>query len=355
MSSRKTTTPRPRTAKGAAADTAPVDKPSPTPASQAKGAARGRAGQLPAPLIPERLAYVYDQALMKEHYNKLLQISKAHRMKFEPVTNERGYQTANLVTLICRLLEKRHGADECEDAVKACLPIREHHVALLTHTMFVTMVGTIVARALEQASVGVADSPWSDLLADRYYVRDLLIHDSSKTSGIESAAYSGIMAYFMEAEAGCDQHAHVDEKTVLTKMANHGFYHHYARNPHHPEHKGGAEMNEPAVIEAVVDGLACILERGKREDLNTAVDWLGRYKTIRFPCESNRTFAGCVLNALKQYITDTDFKLLMDFRRAVHALTGTYVAWAPITMDRAMPSCCADVKSLARGLRKLAV
>ncbi|KAL3977646.1 CD58 antigen [Sarotherodon galilaeus] len=365
MSSRKTTTPRPRAAKGAVADKAPIDMPSPTTASQAKGATRGRAGRLPAPLIPERLAYVYDQALMKEHYNKLLKISKAHRMKFEPVTDERGYQTANLVTLICRLCEKRHGADECEDAMKACLPIREHHVALLTHTMFVTMVGTIVARALEQASVGVTDSPWSDLLADRYYVRDLLIHHSSKTSDIESTAYSGIMAYFMEKEAieaqakkgglKYDHHAHIDGKTVLTAMANQGFYHHYTRNPHHPEHKGSAEMNEPAVIEAVVDGLACILERGNEEELNTALDWIGKYKTIRFPHESNSTFAGCVLNALKQYITDIDFKLLMNFRRAVHALTGTYVAWGRVEMDRAIPLCCPDMKSLTRGLGKLAV
>lgn len=148
MASRKSTALRPRTTKDAAAgeqDSVSSDVPS-----------RASAKSI-APLIPKRLAYKYDHDLMQEHYDNLLTILKAHHAAHCNVTPKR-YQTANLVTLICRLYEKNlpeEEHDQCDEAVKKCLPVREHHAAFMTHSMFVTMVGMIVARALEQANAAV--------------------------------------------------------------------------------------------------------------------------------------------------------------------------------------------------------
>ncbi|KAK2814241.1 hypothetical protein Q5P01_000688 [Channa striata] len=103
----------------------------------------------------------------------------------------------------------RQGAGRVEKGVRERfgerLPLREHHRAFLTHNAFVTMIGAVVARALEQATRERAtaalqlksdkkvraDDPevlelTLDLLADRYYVRNIVCHDSSKTSALEA-------------------------------------------------------------------------------------------------------------------------------------------------------------------------
>lgn len=227
MASRKATASRPRTTKGEAAGEQDYG------ASDVHSQASAKSI---APLIPKRLAYKYDHGLMQEHYDNLLRISKAHHAAHKDVTPKR-YQTANLVTLICKLYEKNLPEQEhaqCDEAVKKCLPVREHHVAFMTHSMFVTMVGMIVARALEQANAAVSSKKvWDDLLLDRYYVRNITTHDSSKTSALENAAYSGIMAYFIEKDQEChhhdgidpdDIHHHdgIDPDDILTPMANYG-------------------------------------------------------------------------------------------------------------------------------------
>ncbi|KAM7406642.1 hypothetical protein PAMP_001009 [Pampus punctatissimus] len=65
--------------------------------------------------------------------------------------------------------------------------------------MFVTMIGAVVARALEQGTWDCEDT--LDLLANRHFVRRITCHDSSKTSTVEAVAYLGIMAVHLEKEA----------------------------------------------------------------------------------------------------------------------------------------------------------
>lgn len=134
--------------------------------------------------------------------------------------------------------------------------------------MFVTMIRAVVARALQEAT---AHSKLTlNLLADRYYVRNILCHDSSKTSPVEASAYSGIFAVHLEMEymEQCNKRArskgvkslddHVSPRTkdatlgtmyaksgdILTTMANLGFKHHYENNSHHIEHFEGGAMDE---------------------------------------------------------------------------------------------------------------
>lgn len=167
-------------------------------------------------------------------------------------------------------------------------------------------------------------------------MRNITTHDSSKTSVLETAAYSGIMAYFIEKDQKCQHHDGIDPDDILTPMANYGFYHHYAHNPHHPEHDARGPMKDLDVIEAMVDRLACILER--KYEIKSAEKWIDCYVVTRFPHKNNRVFAQCVLNVLKKYITDADFQALIEFRRAVHAITGTYVPWdCHVKMDREVP------------------
>lgn len=300
--------------------------------------ATGDQTPLLAPMIPDRLAYRYDHGLMREYYEKVELISKKHRAGHNDVTHKK-YITANLVTLICNLHDKKISEDErnvCEEAVKKCLPVREHNLSIMTHSMFVTMVGMLVARALEQAKAKTKKTGGDDLLLDRYYARNIMTHDSSKTSAMETTAYSGIMAYFMEKEQKCQQHTGIDPNTILTPMAKYGFVHHYAHNAHHPEHNAKGEMANVDVIEAVVDGLACMLER-QYDDMDSVEEWINGFFVTRFPHKKNMTLAQCVLNALKEHITAADFQALIEFRRAVHAITGRCVPWSKIIMDAPVP------------------
>lgn len=149
--------------------------------------------------------------------------------------------------------------------------------------MFVTVIGAMVARALEQATRGCEDT--LDLLADRYYVRSIACHDSSKTSAIEAAAYASIMALAVNARKrhqlnkrhgsnqtkdetkACSLDKFSDTDAVTTTMANLGFKHHCEKNPHHPEYFPGGEMDDMNLVEAIVNGLACIFERNKDHTL----------------------------------------------------------------------------------------
>lgn len=321
----------------------------PSSRSAARGNAAGDSAVPPesiAPLIPQRLAYTYNRTKMLQHYNELLAISKKHRVGYDE--KPKLYLTADLVDLICllrglNLSEAEHA--KCEQAAQECLAVREHNAAFLTHSMFVTMVGMVVARALEQANVDSAsdeDERWIDLLLDRYYARRLATHDSSKTSAVETTAYAGIMSFFMEKRQSeaqglkkCPHHRHIDEDTVLTIMANHGLHHHYTVNSHHPEHNNGASMSNMDVIEAVVDGLACMLER--RTQIDTSAKWIEGYYVTRFSAGPNQDFAKCILNALKVYITDDDFNALVQFRRSVHAITGAFVPWDKVVVTNPVP------------------
>nr|BBA49225.1 hypothetical protein [Oryzias latipes] len=254
---------------------------------------------------------------------------------------------------------------EFENALANYLPVREHHVAFLTHNMVVTMIGAVVARALEQATRSGAAKRLGDgadeselrgltldLLADRHYVRNIACHDCSKTSEVEDVAYSGIMAVNMtralleesfkrrcrlsgSPTGSKTDDSYKDHATMTAPMANIGFRHHYENNQHHPEHYTNSDKRMPGVyvVEAVVDGLACVFERVKPPHVKA---WLGMFSKERFPHPQNKDLARMVLDALQEYITDADYTALEAFRASVFAITGESCPWARVSMT----SCC---------------
>lgn len=335
------------------------------------------------PLIPEDKMYSYKPSVISAALDSVL--AKVYpieaRTKIKDSMPTTALVTCKLVHALCasaKLNERGElkGAKasgewrkEFESALVNALPLREHHRAFLTHNVFVTMIGAVVARALEQATRERAtaalqlksdkkvraDDPevlelTLDLLADRYYVRNIVCHDSSKTSALEAAAYSGIMALHIEKTQLQKKSGgrapnpvkdrlvemHADLGPLTGPMADVGFKHHYENNPHHPEHYGtgnDSRMADMHVVEAVVDGLACVFERQKPAD---AQAWLGAFFTERFPNGENRAFAEKVISALRTYITPEDYGALKAFRDAVHAIAGESVPWTRVTMT----DCC---------------
>lgn len=134
----------------------------------------------PAPLIPEPKKYVYKPALMNVFVQDIVS-ARAKKVKINVPTTP--YTTIKLVHTQCSAANAKFWNPECEKALMESLPVREHHKAFLSYNMFVTMVGAVVARALEQVTRGCEDT--LDLLADRYYVRSIVCHNSSKTGTIE--------------------------------------------------------------------------------------------------------------------------------------------------------------------------
>lgn len=309
----------------------------------------------PAPLIPEHNKYVYKPAQMNAFVQDIVTNARTKKVAIDVPTTP--YGTIKLVHTLCTAAKANVWSRECEKALVDGLPLREHHKAFLSHNMFVTMIGAVVARALEQATRGGEDT--LDLLADRYYVRSIACHDSSKTSTIEAGAYSGIMAVHMEKEAlvanakkrhqlnkrcGTNQtdeetkacsldKLYTDTDAVTTAMANFGFKHHYEKNPHHPEHFPGGKMDAINLVEAIVDGLACIFERNK--DHKDVHSWLEMYYISRFKGH-NKELAQNIIGALKFYITDADYKALEAFRRSIFSIIGESIPWSRVIMTE----CC---------------
>ena len=309
------------------------------------------------PLIPEHNQYLYLPKSIMESTRDIVGACNKRKLKIVlPVT---PHTTSKLVHVLCSAAGANVWPDECEEALRACLPLREHHKALLSHTMFVTMIGTLVARALEQDTRNSGNT--LDLLADRHYVRSIMCHDSSKTSKMEATAYAGIMAVHMEMNALADKakerqapnqrcgsklsqedtRAHSwdniyrDPDALITPMANFGLKHHYKENPHHPEHftQGGA-MCDMNLVEAIVDGLACIFEGSKgHKDVHS---WLDMYKVERFRDARNKNSAREILEALKTHVTEDDYKALSIFRWSIDAIVGESPLWSRVNMD----ACC---------------
>lgn len=324
------------------------------PRTEASAKATG-APLKPAPLIPEHKQYIYKPAPMNRHVQDIL--SRAHAQKVKIDVPKTTYATSKLVHTLCSAAKANIWSPECEKALVESLPVREHHKAFLSHNMFVTMIGAVVARALEEATRVCEDT--LDLLADRYYVRSIACHDASKTSTIEAAAYAGIMAVHIEKEAlalnqrkrhklnkryGSKQtedevkycsldSMYTDTESLTTAMANLGFKHHYEKNPHHPEHFPVGKMNDMNLVEAIVDGLACIFERNKNHtDVHS---WLEMYNVDRFQ-GSNKNLAQNIIEALKIYITDADYKALEGFRRSIFSIIGESIPWSHVMMTE----CC---------------
>ncbi|KAK2813576.1 hypothetical protein Q5P01_000733 [Channa striata] len=127
------------------------------------------------PLIPEDKMYSYKPSVISAALDSVL--AKVYpieaRTKIKDSMPTTALVTCKLVHALCasaKLNERGElkGAKasgewrkEFESALVNALPLREHHRAFLTHNVFVTMIGAVVARALEQAS----REPWSVGLA----------------------------------------------------------------------------------------------------------------------------------------------------------------------------------------------
>lgn len=296
---------------------------------------------------------------MNSSVHNIVKSARAKKVNIKvPVTT---YGTIKLVHTLCSAANAKVWSPECEKALVDNLPVREHHKAFLSHNMFVTMIGAVVARSLEQATRHCEDT--LDLLADRHFVRSIACHDSSKTSATEAAAYAGIIAVHMEKEAlrvnakkrhqlnkrhGVDQpedercsldNLHTDTGALTTAMANFGFKHHYENNPHHPEHFPGCKMDDMNLVEAIVDGLACIFERNKE---HTDVDsWLGMYYVDRFK-DDNKKLAVNIMRALRIFITDADYKALQAFQRSIVSIIGESIPWSRVIMTDPCEHIAAD-------------
>lgn len=309
----------------------------------------------PAPLVPDHKKYFYKPAPMNVSTQEIVRSAHVEKIKIDvPATL---YATGKLVHALCSAARANIWSPECEKALVDNLPLREHHMALLSHNMIVTMIGAMVARALEQATRDCKDT--LDLLADRYYVRRILCHDSSKTSTIEAAAYAGIMAIHMDKEivvanakrgqrlskrcgsshtkkdgkASSLDKLYTDTDSLLTPMANFGFKHHYEKNPHHPEHFPRREIDDMSLVEAIVDGLACVFERNKNHtDVHS---WLNMYYVSRFVGQG-KTLAQSIIQALKLYITNADYKALEAFRVSIFSIIGESIPSCRVTTTE----CC---------------
>ncbi|KAJ7984107.1 hypothetical protein DPEC_G00070990 [Dallia pectoralis] len=318
-----------------------------------------------APLIHERNKYAYMPALMNVLVQDIERSARVKNVKLSVPTT--SYATSKLVHSLCSAAAANVWGPECEKALVEGLPLREHHKAFLSHNMFVTMIGAVVARALEQATSGSEDT--LDLLANRYYVRRIACHDSSKTSAIEAAAYAGIMAVHIEKDAlavnekklvqlnkrhGSHQaeeevkswsldKLYTDTDAITTAMANFGFKHHYEKNSHHPEHFPKGEMDDMSLVEAIVDGLACIFERNKsHRDVHS---WLSMYYVVRFEGRT-KDLAQNIIEALKLYITDADYEALEAFRSSVFSIIGESIPWTRVMMTE----CCSHKTTKDGGL-----
>lgn len=312
-------------------------------ASRGGASSRSKKGSNPYPLIPERNRYVFNFKRIQMKFEELKNACKRRKLNIP----ETKYPTHKLVHLLSTLAQRSDKKDtwddKCEEILATQLPLREHHRALISHSVMVTVIGAIAARALEEATWRNCSRPL-DLLADRYYIRDILCHDSSKTSAVEAAAYSGIMAVHMELKEIGDgvnaqaatAHRDVDIPQVLTSMANVGFKHHYEHNKHHVEYYNGEEMSDMSVIEAIVDGLACVFERSK--DHKNVADWIGMYRTDKFRNHKrNKALADNVLKILAQYVTGYDYEQLMQLRGVLFNVVGESTPWSYVKMD----ACCA--------------
>lgn len=136
-----------------------------------------------------------------------------------------------------------------------------------------------------------------------------------------------------EAKACSLDKLYTETDALTTAMANFGFKHHYEMNPHHPEYFPGGEMEDMNLVEAIVDGLACIFERN--ENHTDVHSWLKMHYADRFKGR-NKELAQNIIEALKNYITDADYKALETFRRSIFSIIGESIPWSHVMMT----GCC---------------
>lgn len=264
-----------------------------------------------------------------------------------PITD---HPTWKLVYALSSAAQNNCWTPNLEDMLGKLLPLREHHMAVLSHNMFVTMIGTVVALAFEKGPSKRGEK--LNLLNNRYYVRNILSHDSSKTSIMEATICSGIMAMHIDkrtadehakmqaschAQKGDDESPHdgkpsYDDNTVheiTTAMANMGVQHFRQTNSCHRQDFTAPRMNHVKLIETIVNDLARAFEI---RDTHTDVDsWLDMVNLEKLH-EDNKQQAQKFLSVLRKQITWDDYCNLLTFRLAVKCLLGKSLPGSYVTM-----------------------
>ena len=92
-------------------------------------------------------------------------------------------------------------------------------------------------------------------------------------------------------------------------------------------------MDDMNLVEAVVDGLACIFERNKTH--TNVHSWLNMYFVGRFKGQ-NKDLALNIIEALRIYITDADYTALHSFRASIFSIIGESIPWSRVMMTE----CC---------------
>ncbi|ADA57798.1 protein ORF35 [Anguillid herpesvirus 1] len=184
---------------------------------------------------------------------------------------------------------ERKWTEEHTNMMNAALGVEAHLHATVSHKIFV--VGT--AQLFQQLWHGIKRMP--DM------INSVFDHDASKLTLLERIVY-GLMMSVQESltlsEAGQPVVSAFTPdlvKEMYRWIVQKGFNHHYVLNQHHPQHWGMLPMSEAAVREAVIDGLAVVLERVPT--ITTVEDLLSRY---RIPKNHNEPMFRAVLNDFRR-------------------------------------------------------
>ena len=256
---------------------------------------------------------------------------------WERIAEKPGIKTQHKTTImseaLTRIAQSGKWNDACEEALTTGLPVEHHHRATVTHCIYVQIIGLIVARCIKEFEEGNVA-----LLKDRLYVRDLMGHDLSKTSKVELAAYSGIMAIFMERNnirEGVTSSAHnpglesdQDVQKLTTRLSEIGLSEHYRKNKHHLEHhEKTTHLELRVVVEIIVEGLACILETSDQH--TDKYSWLKMFTMERFQ-HPNKSTALRAMDAISTKLTDEDYNRLMILKSLLSDLLGDTLPWGYI-------------------------
>ena len=139
-----------------------------------------------------------------------------------------------------KYVKKRHFKVTCNTVFLSLLC--KHIQEVLKHRRWIIRMFFFVSHALIQEQ------------REKLYER-ILQHDLSKLSSIESIGYT--IQFHRKGKEKNEK-----EKKCVEKA----FKHHYECNDHHPEYYGANNMDEYALIESIIDMLACRTDRDISRD-----------------------------------------------------------------------------------------
>ncbi|ABJ09046.1 hypothetical protein CRV155 [Nile crocodilepox virus] len=186
----------------------------------------------------------------------------------------------------------------CEDLIPGL--DAEHMAAVGSHKMHVILT----ARYLLGLNFNRPDA-----------MRRMFDHDTSKLQPDERAVY-GLMHKMQQME---------NPPLAAHTLVARGVDLHRSRNPHHREFWRDA-MPAGDLIEAIIDGLACVLERNPQPTLEL---WLWAY---RMEDHSNHGQMETVVEAVKRMYSlalaaNIDYQCLLNMSQCVKALFASPGAW----------------------------